>query len=161
MADEDLTLISIGRGKVGIIGLKAAIEEAKPVGGQPDEEIAQILYEKLRGKNYIPASGADQHKQAFLREFKKALGEKVQEEKEGLFIRILGPGCPCSQDFVELALTALSELGLPADVQHITDMQDIAQWGVTGTPALIINDKVKAVGSLPTKEALKKWLTEA
>jgi hypothetical protein len=43
MADEDLTRIFMGRGMVGIIGLKAAIEETRLFGEQPDEEIAQIL----------------------------------------------------------------------------------------------------------------------
>lgn len=33
--------------------------------------------------------------------------------------------------------------------------------GVFGTPALMINDAVKAVGSLPSREALKKWLQES
>jgi hypothetical protein len=32
---------------------------------------------------------------------------------------------------------------------------------VFGTPALLINDEVKAVGTLPTLEALNKWLQES
>lgn len=160
MPDEDLVRIAFGPLDLGIIGLKAAIQEVKPMQGRPDEEIAQALLERLSGRNYIPPSKVADYKKVFLREFKKALDEKVEEERGGLHIKILGPGCPCSQDFVALALTALSELGLPADVQHITDMQEIAQWGVTGTPALIINGKVKAIGRMPSKETLKQWLAE-
>jgi len=33
--------------------------------------------------------------------------------------------------------------------------------GVFGTPALVVNDEVKAVGHLPGKEMLKKWLSDA
>jgi hypothetical protein len=40
-------------------------------------------------------------------------------------------------------------------------MKKIAGLGVFGTPALLINDDVKAVGQLPSREALKKWLQEA
>ena len=41
MPDEDLTQISLGRFRVGITGLKAAIEEVKSWRGRPEEEIAQ------------------------------------------------------------------------------------------------------------------------
>ena len=40
-------------------------------------------------------------------------------------------------------------------------MKDITALGVFGTPALLINDEVKAVGQLPNREALKKWLQES
>ena len=55
----------------------------------------------------------------------------------------------------------LAELGLPAEVEHVRDMKDISALGVFGTPALLINDEVKAVGNMPSREALKKWLQEA
>ncbi len=50
------------------------------------------------------------------------------------------------------------ELGLPAEMDHVRDLKDITALGVFGTPALLINDDVKAVGHLPSREALKKWL---
>ena len=43
MPDEDITQISLGRFRVGITGLKAAIEEAKSWRERPEEEIAQAL----------------------------------------------------------------------------------------------------------------------
>ena len=55
----------------------------------------------------------------------------------------------------------LGELGLPAEVEHVRDLKDITALGVFGTPALLINDDVKAVGNLPAGDALKKWLQEA
>ena len=129
--------------------------------GRPDVEIAQALLAKLKPRNYIPASAQEEYQKAFLREFKKALGEKVEEARSGLSIKILGPGCPSCDRLEQTVMAVLVELGLPAEVEHIRDMQEITGLGVLGTPALMINDDVKAVGSLPTREALKKWLQEA
>lgn len=160
MSEQDITQISLGGLRVGIAGLKAAIEEAKPHGGRPDEEIAQLLYEKLRLKNYIPATAADHYKRAFLREFKKALGAKVEEEKGSLHIKILGPGCPACESLGQLVMAVLAEMRLPAEVEHIRDLKKIRRLGVFGLPALLINDEVKAVGQLPSKETLKQMLAE-
>jgi small redox-active disulfide protein 2 len=160
MPDEDITQISLGRFRVGITGLKAAIEELKSLKGRGEEEISQALWERLRTRNYIPSSARVEYKKAFFREFQKALGEKVEEERTGLSIKILGPGCPSCDRLEQTVMEVLAELGLPASVEHIRDMKDITALGVFGTPALMINDEVKSLGNLPTREALKKWLGE-
>ena len=161
MPDEDLTQISLGKFRVGITGLKAAIEEVKSWQGRPEEEIAQALLARVKPRNYIPSSAQEEYKQAFWREFKKALGEKVEEERSGLSIKILGPGCPACERLEQTVMAVLAELGLPAEVEHVRNMKDITALGVFGTPALLINDEVKTVGQLPNREALKKWLQEA
>jgi small redox-active disulfide protein 2 len=161
MPDEDLTQISLGRFRVGITGLKAAIEEVKSWQGRSEEEITQALLVRVKPSNYIPASAQEEYKRAFWREFKKALGEKVEEERSGLSIKILGPGCPSCERLEQTVMAVLAELGLPAEVEHVRDLKDIAALGVFGTPALLINDDVKAVGTLPSQEALKKCLQEA
>ena len=58
-------------------------------------------------------------------------------------------------------MAVLGELGLPGEVEHVRDMKEITALGVFGTPALMINDEVKAVGNLPSRDVLKKWLQEA
>lgn len=80
MPDEDITQISLGRFKVGLYGLKSAIQEVQALGNLSDDEIAQALLVRLKPKNYIPAANEDEYRRACLREFKKALGEKVEEE---------------------------------------------------------------------------------
>ena len=57
MPDNDLTQISLGRFRVGITGLQAAIEEVKSLQGRPEAEIAEALFDKLKSRNYIPNSG--------------------------------------------------------------------------------------------------------
>jgi small redox-active disulfide protein 2 len=161
MPDEDITQISLGKFRVGITGLKAVIEELKSSGERPEEEIAQALLTALKPRNYIPASAQEDYKRAFLREFKKALGEKVEEERSGLSIKILGPGCPSCDRLEQTVMAVLGELGLPGEVEHVRDMKEITSLGVFGAPALMINDEVKAVGNLPSRDVLKKWLQEA
>jgi len=161
MPDEDITQLSLGRLKVGISGLKAAIAEAQALRGRPDEEIAQALFDRLKPRNYIPTSAQEEYRKAFLKEFKKALGEKVVEESSGLNIKILGPGCPSCERLEQTVMEVLVELGLPAEVEHVRDLKEITALGVFGTPALLINDEVKAVGRVPSRGALKQWLAES
>lgn len=161
MPDEDITQISLGKFRVGISGLQAAIEELKSWQGRADAEIAQALFTKLKPRNYIPDSAREAYRQAFLREFKKALGEAVEDERGGLTIKILGPGCPSCDRLEQAVMAVLVKLGLPAAVEHVRDLQEIAALGIMGLPALLINDEVKAVGQVPTTAMLKKWLAAA
>lgn len=160
MPDEDITQISLGKFRVGITGLKAAIEELQSRQGRPDAAIAQALLEKLKPRNYIPASAQEAYKKAFLREFKKAVGEAVEEERGGLNIKVLGTGCPACDRLAQTVMQVLMELGLPAEVEHVRDLQEMQNLGVFGAPALMINGEVKAVGQIPTKERLKQWLRD-
>ncbi|MBN2516107.1 MAG: thioredoxin family protein [Deltaproteobacteria bacterium] len=48
-----------------------------------------------------------------------------------------------------------------SDVEHITDLGEIARYPVRGYPALIINGNTVCVGSVPTKENIKTWVRQA
>jgi small redox-active disulfide protein 2 len=162
MRADEITRIQLRGGlKVGLTGLAEALEEVKTLKGRPEEEIAQALLSRLRAQNYIPATAEPEYQKALLREYKKFLGEEVPAEKGALSLKILGPGCASCTALTQLVITVLSELGLPADVEHVQDIKEIAQTGIMGLPALLINGEVKAVGQSPTREALKKWLLEA
>ena len=161
MSNEEIIQIAVAGLKVGISGLKPAIEAAKDLQGRPDEEIAQFLFSNLKAKNYIPAPVQEEYRQAFLREYKKALGEKVAEERRGLNIKILGPGCPSCHSLEQMVMAVVAELSLPAEIEHVTDVKEIARLGVFATPSLMINDDLKVSGHPPSKDSLKKWLLES
>lgn len=114
--------------------------------------------DRLKPRNYIPSASQDEYRKAFLREFKKALGEKLEEERRGLAIKILGSGCTACDRLEQTVMAVLAELGLPADVEHVRDVKEIAALGVLGVPALLINGQVKAMGTIPSKTMLKEWL---
>jgi small redox-active disulfide protein 2 len=160
MSNEEIIQIAVAGIRIGINGLKPAIEAAKALQGCPDEEIAQFLFSILKFNNYISAAVQEDYRQAFLREYKKAMGEKITEARHGLTIRMLGPGCPSCHSLEQMVMAVVAELGLPAAIEHVTDVKEIARLGVLATPSLMINDDLKASGHLPSKESLKKWLLE-
>jgi small redox-active disulfide protein 2 len=73
-------------------------------------------------------------------------------------IEVLGPGCPKCQATEANVKEAVKELGLEAEVRKVTDIKEIAGFGVFGTPSVVVDGKVKCVGKIPTKEDVKKWL---
>jgi hypothetical protein len=158
VVSDDSTPISLGKFKVGIAGLQEAIEEVRALGERPEEEIAQALFVRLKPRNYIPPAAEDDYRQAFLREFKKALGEKVEEEYRSLNIKILGPGCTVCDRLEQTVMSVLAELNLPAEVEHVREVREIAALGIMSTPALLINGEVKSIGTAPTRAMLKQWL---
>jgi len=163
MAEHEVTQISVGGDRVGIIGLKAVLEVvAQEFKGRPDEEIKAELMKRLGRSNYIVPSAEAAYKAAFFREYKKFIGEPVPMDPTGtLQIRVLGPGCPSCDKLEKDLMEVMAELNLPADLDHVRDVKEIACYGVMGNPALVINGKVVAVGRVPSKTQLKEWLRTA
>ena len=73
-------------------------------------------------------------------------------------IKILGPGCPKCQKTEEIVKETVAESGADASVEKVTDMMEIANYGVFGTPAVMVDGEVKSVGKVPKKDDIKKWL---
>jgi len=165
MTEKDITQITVNKNRIGIVGLKAAAESmSRPFAGKGDEEIRAELLRRLSEANYIPGKLTEKYGRAILREYKKILGLPVEEEEEvpgGLEIKILGPGCARCDMMTREVMGALSEMGLAADVEHVTDIRQIVQYRVMGSPALVINGRVVAVGQVPERGKIKTWIAEA
>jgi small redox-active disulfide protein 2 len=163
MPEDDLTKIRINNQLVGIIGLKPIIEQIAQASAEvSDQKIQSELIRKLSQRNYIPDHATEAYGKAFLREFNKFLGRAYEEDaSEGLEIKILGPGCARCDQLEKEVMEILAEMNLPAHVEHERDIKEIGQYGVMGTPALIINGTVMAVGTVPPKARIKEWLSEA
>jgi hypothetical protein len=159
--EKDYHLILVGNGQVGLIGLKEIFEELKNLRIKPESELKQLLLERASKKNYIPSSLKGDYEKAFFREFRKFLGEKVEEEKSGfLEVIILGPGCYSCNKLEQDVMAVLSETGIQASLNHVTDPTLMSQYGNPSNPAFIINGKVKSGGTIPMKSTIKKWLEE-
>ena len=162
MSKDDVKQIKVGSHTTGIIGLKNVVEAvAKEFAEKQDEEIQAELLKRLSKKNYISDRTRESYGKAFLREFNIFLGKPYDEDdSEGLEIKVLGPGCAqCDRLEMEL-MEIMTEMNLPADLEHITDIKEIGKYGVMGMPALIVNGKVMCTGKVPTKRKLKEWLSE-
>lgn len=160
MDNEAIIQIKIGSFQVGIVGLKEVMADlASSLAQVPDEEVERTLIQRLSRKNYIPEKAKDEYGQALLREFKRFLGQPVTEtEPAGLVIRVLGQGCANCQALSQRIMEVLSELNLAADFEHVTDIKEIARYGVMQSPALVINGNVVARGTVPNKSQLTEWL---
>jgi small redox-active disulfide protein 2 len=142
--------------------LRVLAEVAETSAAQTDEEIHTELLKRLDKRNYIPEPSKEEYGKAFLREFKKFTGRPVENsDSDGLEIKVLGPGCTRCNQLEQDLMAVMAEMNLPADIEHVTDISVISSYGVMGTPALIINGEIKAVGSVPPKVKLKKWLRKA
>ena len=75
-------------------------------------------------------------------------------------LQILGTGCPKCNQLTENTLAAAKELGLEYELEKITEINEMMKFGVMMTPALIVNNDVKFVGKVPSREEIKKMLVQ-
>lgn len=73
-------------------------------------------------------------------------------------IKVLGPGCPKCQQTEKIVRDAVAEAGVAAKVEKVTDLMQIAGYGVFGTPAVVVDGEVKSVGKIPKKEDVLRWI---
>lgn len=73
-------------------------------------------------------------------------------------IQILGTGCAKCGKLTENAEKAAKELGIQAEVEKVTDIKKIMEFGVMMTPGIAIDGAVKAVGKVLSVEEIKKLL---
>ena len=73
-------------------------------------------------------------------------------------IKVLGTGCPKCKALTKAVEEVISETGMDATINKVEDINDIMQYGVMVTPALVVDGKVVASGKVPKKEELKKLL---
>jgi small redox-active disulfide protein 2 len=73
-------------------------------------------------------------------------------------IKILGTGCPRCGELERRTRNALAELNIPADLEKVTDIKRIMEYGILSTPGIVINGKVKCSGRIPKPDEIKAWL---
>jgi small redox-active disulfide protein 2 len=73
-------------------------------------------------------------------------------------IKVLGPGCPKCRQTEQMVRDVVTEAGVGADIEKVTDVMKIAGYGVFATPAVVVNGEVKSVGRVPSKDAVLSWL---
>lgn len=73
-------------------------------------------------------------------------------------IQILGTGCPKCRKLTETAEAAAQALGLACEIEKVTEIKRIMSFGVTATPALVVDGQVRVAGRLPSLEEVKRLL---
>ena len=73
-------------------------------------------------------------------------------------IKVLGSGCKNCHDLYEASKTAVQNLGLAIEVEYVTDMEKIMEYGVMSMPALVVNEKVVSMGKVLKATDVEKLL---
>jgi small redox-active disulfide protein 2 len=74
---------------------------------------------------------------------------------------VIGPGCARCKTLAQFTEQAAKELGIPAEINKVTDLKQIMALGVMMTPALAVNGTVKVVGKVPSIPEIKTLLSQA
>lgn len=75
-----------------------------------------------------------------------------------MLIKILGTGCAKCRQLMANTHQAVNEMGITASIEKIERIDDIIGYGVIKTPALVVNEQVKAMGKVLSAEDIKKYL---
>lgn len=76
-------------------------------------------------------------------------------------IKVLGPGCNNCHMVEENAREAVAQLGLEAEIEHVTDRAEYPKYGLLFTPGLVIEDKLVSGGRIPSVADISAWLASA
>ena len=76
-------------------------------------------------------------------------------------IQILGTGCAKCNALTMVTEKAAQSIGLPYELEKVTDLKQIMAFGVMLTPALVVDGKVRVAGKVPNLNELKTLLQPA
>ena len=73
-------------------------------------------------------------------------------------IQILGTGCAKCHKLAEMVNRAALELNIEYKLEKVTDLNQIMDFGVMITPALVVDGKVTVSGRVPKIDDIKRML---
>ena len=73
-------------------------------------------------------------------------------------IKVLGSGCKNCHTLYENTQEAVKSAGIDVDVEYITDLQKVMEYGVMSMPALVINDQVVSIGKVLRAEEIERLI---
>jgi small redox-active disulfide protein 2 len=73
-------------------------------------------------------------------------------------IQILGTGCSKCKTLATNSEKAVKDLGLNAEVEKVTGIEEILKFQILMTPGLVIDGQVMAAGRVPSTDEIKQML---
>ena len=73
-------------------------------------------------------------------------------------IKVLGGGCRKCESLLEATKEAVAQKGIDAEIEYITDMGKIMEYGIMSTPALMIDNKVVSMGRVLKAKDVARYL---
>lgn len=85
--------------------------------------------------------------------------ECCKKSVDGIYcIKILGSGCKSCHALLESVKEAVRSMGLTIEVEYVTDMKKIMQYGVMSMPALVVNEQVISMGKVLKVDDVETFL---
>ena len=63
-------------------------------------------------------------------------------------VKVLGGGCSKCETLLANAKEAIEKAGVKAEVEYITDMEQVMSYGVMSMPAIVVNEQVVSMGKV-------------
>ena len=76
-------------------------------------------------------------------------------------VKVLGPGCATCRRLYDEAEKAVAASGVSATLEKVEDVEAFLGYGIMMTPAIVIDEQVKASGRVPSADEIALWLREA
>lgn len=73
-------------------------------------------------------------------------------------IKVLGSGCKFCHEQYENVKKAVLDMGLITNVEYITDIEKIMDYGIMSMPAIVVNEKVVSMGKVLKVSQVKELL---
>lgn len=73
-------------------------------------------------------------------------------------VKVLGAGCKSCHTLYENTQAAVRSVGLAVEVEYVTDMKKIMEYGVMSMPALVVNEQVVSMGKVLKAADVEKLL---
>ena len=74
-------------------------------------------------------------------------------------MKIYGKGCAKCELLADHAEAAAKSLGIPYELEKVTDINAIIEAGIMRTPALALDDEVVVEGTVASEETIKALLS--
>jgi hypothetical protein len=107
-----VTQILVGLVRVGIVGLREALEKVDAAGVRGRDEVAALMLELLRPDNFIPEERLEAYRTAFWREYLRRKGQDFSAYYSEVPVMVRGGAGKARDEFVALvgAILARDEL---------------------------------------------------
>lgn len=73
-------------------------------------------------------------------------------------LQVLGTGCAKCRELAEAVDETARSMNLEYDLEKVTDIQKIMEFGVMTTPALAVDGAVKIAGKMPSAAEIRRIL---
>ena len=76
-------------------------------------------------------------------------------------VKVLGPGCANCERLARLVRAEVTQAGVEASVEKVSDLNEMIHYGIMATPGLVIDERVVCSGRVPSPGEIRSWLEAA